>query len=164
MVSGGPRTGWVPVAQASGHLMASVSSWGFHPLYDDSWWVKLPWVSLEWSLARREEGLGPLKPQHQAGSRVSGGPADTRHPSAKTEARGWCGRGSTLAHPAAGRPVPRPWRSSPSARLWAQRRQWKGQGPGEMGTGEGEGTLGGSPVKTESGARSPQLHVPVFSS
>ena len=119
------------MAQASGHLMASVSSWGFHPLYDDSWWVKLPWVSLEWSLARREEGSGPLKPQHQAGSRVSGGPADTRHPSAKTEARGWCGRGSTLAHPAAGRPVPRPWRSSPSARLWAQRRQWKGQGPGE---------------------------------
>ena len=148
MVSGSPRTGWVPVAQASGHLMASMSRWGFHPVYDDSWQVTLPWASLEWSSARREEGSGPLKPQHQAGSR--------RRPGVGV------GGAAPWLIQQLGDPCPGPGGAVPLHGRGPREDSGRGRALGRWGLERG---LWVAPLsRWRAGARSPQLHVPVFSS
>lgn len=141
--------------------MASMSRWGFHPLHDDLWQVRLPWASLGWSSARREEGSGPLKPQHQAGSHVSGGPADTQPPPPRRRPGVGVG-GQRLSSSSSWETRAQALEGQSPCTAVGSEKIVEGAGPGEMGDWRGD--LGAYlPRRGRAGARSPQLHVPVFS-
>ena len=150
MDSGGPGTGWVPVAQASRHLLASLSRWALRPLYDDSCRVRLTWASLGRSSAPERgrvvaaEAPAPSRPTcFWWPSRQRSSPLPRRRPGVGV------GGDSTLAHPA-----------GPEGAVPLHSR-----GPRALGRWGLERGLWWAPLSRQRAwARSPQLHIPVFSS
>lgn len=173
VTSGGPRMG-VTVAQTARYLMPPVSRGGFRPLCGHFWQVGLTWDSLgrlstlgRGGKASATEALVPSRCHSQVCHPASG--PDTELPSAQAEAQGLerevagssprtpARRGRALAHPEARRPGTQaqvgracaPGHGGEGAvplhHQGAQRRQWKRQGPGEVGTGGR--AVGGCPVE-----------------